>query len=273
MTVGDFGSFNSGHLIINSGATCQFTNLAIFFETVVDNYGQFILRGNDLLGLSALLIITELQTFICLFRLLRMSVMTSPEDVHAIETKAAMNRGILIGFNPDALIGQDGNNLISQDGNNVVSKRRRHFRQSFGWLDNQPGWQQSAVRAGSGDHRRCGSKPALGRRRQFHQDRVWCESYPSRNATSPSGRHKRGSPGSGYVQEAGNTDLSVASIIGHVTLNGGVLSGSGVIAGDLTNNGGYIVPESFPWVYLRKWEFQPRQPKARQFWSKAWRCR
>jgi uncharacterized repeat protein (TIGR03803 family) len=47
---------------------------------------------------------------------------------------------------------------------------------------------------------------------------------------------------SGFTQTGGETDLSSISIVGPVTLNGGVLSGSGVIQGDLTNNGGYISP-------------------------------
>ena len=47
---------------------------------------------------------------------------------------------------------------------------------------------------------------------------------------------------SGFVQDGGETDLWQFTITGSVTLNGGVLSGSGIIHGSLTNNSGYIMP-------------------------------
>jgi hypothetical protein len=47
---------------------------------------------------------------------------------------------------------------------------------------------------------------------------------------------------SGFSQSGGETDLSGVTIVGPVTLNGGTLSGTGFIQGNLTNNGGYIMP-------------------------------
>jgi hypothetical protein len=46
----------------------------------------------------------------------------------------------------------------------------------------------------------------------------------------------------GFTQTGGETDLNAVSIVGPVTLNGGVISGSGIIDGDLTNNGGFLLP-------------------------------
>ena len=46
----------------------------------------------------------------------------------------------------------------------------------------------------------------------------------------------------GFTQTGGETDLSVCNFSGPVTLNGGVLSGTGIIDGDVTNNGGFISP-------------------------------
>ena len=46
----------------------------------------------------------------------------------------------------------------------------------------------------------------------------------------------------GYIQTAGETNLSAVNLVGPVTLNGGVLSGTGFIQGSLTNNGGYVAP-------------------------------
>ncbi len=45
----------------------------------------------------------------------------------------------------------------------------------------------------------------------------------------------------GFVQNSGETDLSGVVIAGPVTINGGSLTGSGVIAGDVTNNA-YLAP-------------------------------
>ncbi|HEX4629680.1 MAG TPA: hypothetical protein VH188_01835 [Chthoniobacterales bacterium] len=47
---------------------------------------------------------------------------------------------------------------------------------------------------------------------------------------------------SGFTQNGGETNLSACTIVGPVTLNGGTLSGTGFIQGNLTNNGGYITP-------------------------------
>ncbi|MEO5719483.1 MAG: hypothetical protein ABIR29_13060 [Chthoniobacterales bacterium] len=47
---------------------------------------------------------------------------------------------------------------------------------------------------------------------------------------------------SGLIQSSGETDLSGLIVIGDVSLEGGVLSGSGAIAGTLTNSGGYVSP-------------------------------
>jgi hypothetical protein len=47
---------------------------------------------------------------------------------------------------------------------------------------------------------------------------------------------------SGYSQSAGESNLSAFDVLGPVTLDGGTLSGSGIILGDLANNGGFISP-------------------------------
>ena len=46
----------------------------------------------------------------------------------------------------------------------------------------------------------------------------------------------------GLVQTSGETDLSGLLVIGNLSLEGGVLSGSGAIAGILTNSGGFVSP-------------------------------
>ena len=48
------------------------------------------------------------------------------------------------------------------------------------------------------------------------------------------------------MQEGGESNLNGINIIGRCTLNGGVLGGTGIIYGDLINNGGYIAPGHSP---------------------------
>ncbi len=51
---------------------------------------------------------------------------------------------------------------------------------------------------------------------------------------------------SGFVQTGGETDFGGLIVVSNVTLQGGVLSGSGTITGDLVNSGGYISPGHSP---------------------------
>ncbi len=55
-----------------------------------------------------------------------------------------------------------------------------------------------------------------------------------------------GTAASGFVQTGGETDLSGLFVQGDVTLEGGVLSGSGSIIGNLVNSGGFVSPGHSP---------------------------
>ena len=57
-------------------------------------------------------------------------------------------------------------------------------------------------------------------------------------------RFRAASAQSGFVQTSGETDLRNLLIIAPVSLEGGVLSGAGVIAGQLSNSGGFVSPGS-----------------------------
>jgi DNA-binding beta-propeller fold protein YncE len=50
------------------------------------------------------------------------------------------------------------------------------------------------------------------------------------------------SAASGFTQTAGQMDLTSLILTGPLTLNGGVLKGTGLILGDLTNNAGFVSP-------------------------------
>jgi hypothetical protein len=104
------------------------------------------------------------------------------------------------------LISQDGNGLINQDGNGIVA-------QGGGNIVAQGG----------------GNIVAQGGGNESVQPNEHAEAVPA-----------------GFVQTGGETNLDGLIITGPMTLNGGVLSGSGIIYGDLTNNSGYISPGHSP---------------------------
>ncbi len=115
------------------------------------------------------------------------------------------------------LIGQDGASLISQDGGSIVASGGGNI-----------------VASGAGNIVASGAGNLIGNDGASVLVKG-AANMSSRNATAASAS-------SGYTQTSGETDLTNMLLIGPVSLNGGVLKGSGVIAGSLTNNGGFIAP-------------------------------
>jgi hypothetical protein len=112
--------------------------------------------------------------------------------------------GNLIGHDGASLIGHDGASLIGHDGASLIGHDGASVigANGSGLIETNGGGGSSASNS------------------------------KMRAATTPGG----------YVQNGGTTNLSACDIIGPVTLNGGTLVGTGMIVGDLTNNGGYIAP-------------------------------
>ena len=108
----------------------------------------------------------------------------------------------LIGQDGAGLIGQDGAGLIGQDGAGIIS-----------------GGGGNLVSAGAGNFRPAAATSALRK-----------------------GAAKAATAEGGIVQSGGSMNLNGINLVGPVVLNGGVLSGNGVIYGDLTNDGGFIAP-------------------------------
>lgn len=124
----------------------------------------------------------------------------------------------LIGQDGAGLIGQDGAGIISSDGASLIGQDGAGIISSDGAsLIGQDG--AGIVAGGAGN--------LIGASANTTD-----EGRDTSAATSPSG----------FVQNAGETDLSGIFIRGSVTLNGGVLSGSGLIIGNLTNQAGYVSP-------------------------------
>jgi hypothetical protein len=114
----------------------------------------------------------------------------------------------LIGQDGAGVIGQDGAGLIGQDGAGLIGQDGAGLRPDVGGY---------VVSAGAGNF----AQPGRAVRRQ---------------------RSKAATAAGGIVQSAGTMNLNGIRLIGPVVLNGGVLSGSGLIYGHLTNDGGFIAP-------------------------------
>jgi hypothetical protein len=112
-------------------------------------------------------------------------------------------KGTLIGNDGASLIGNDGASVIGNDGASLLSEN------GLGLL----------------------SDGGIG-----------IKVRPNGSFASASTQAETAAATSGYVQTGGETNLDNVMIVGPVSIEGGVLSGSGIIIGSLTNNGGYIAP-------------------------------
>jgi hypothetical protein len=146
----------------------------------------------------------------------------NPDVDNRLISPSALTGHGLISSGVTGLISQDGNSLISQDGNSIVA-------QGGGNLVNTNG--SNIVAQGGGNIVAQGGGNLVGPSGGTALDVVTVHAE-----TEPSG----------FVQEGGETNLSGINIIGTFTLNGGVLDGTGIIHGDLINNGGYIAPGHSP---------------------------
>ena len=136
-------------------------------------------------------------------------------DVSALITN---DGGSLISNDGGSLITNDGGSLLSHDGSGIVA-------QGGGNIVAQGGGNIVAQGGGNIVAQGGGNIVATGAGNLSRSQKV-----------------KAASALSGYNQTGGETNLSACTIVGPVTLDGGILSGTGFIQGDLTNNGGYIAP-------------------------------
>ena len=140
----------------------------------------------------------------------------------------------LIGNDGSSLIGNDGATLISHDGGSIISEH------GGGVISNDGG----SVVANDG-----ASVVANDGATVLSDHGIGIVASGAGNLQGTA-RMKTATVAAapGYTQNGGETNPSACTIVGPVTLNGGVLSGTGIIQGDLTNNGGYISPggSSFP---------------------------
>jgi hypothetical protein len=116
----------------------------------------------------------------------------------------------LIGHDSASLVAAGGGNVIAAGGGNVVSAGGGNiFGSNTAGVVSAGGG--NCIAAGGGNFRALTS--------------VRADSAPA-----------------GFTQSGGEINLNAFNIIGPVTVNGGTVTGSGFIQGNLTNNGGYILP-------------------------------
>jgi hypothetical protein len=116
----------------------------------------------------------------------------------------------LIGHDSSSLVAAGGGNVIAAGGGNVVSAGGGNiFGSNTAGVVSAGGG--NCIAAGGGNFRALTS--------------VRADSAPA-----------------GFTQSGGEINLNAFNIIGPVTVNGGTVTGSGFIQGNLTNNGGYILP-------------------------------
>ena len=129
--------------------------------------------------------------------------------------------GSLITNDGGSVISNDGNSLITNDGGSLITNDGGSLITNDGGsiISNDGaslGWQSGALFKTGG------------------------------NVNSAAMRADSATASSGYVKQGGELDLNGITIVGPVSLEGGVISGSGFIVGDLTNSGGYIAPGHSP---------------------------
>ena len=125
------------------------------------------------------------------------------------------NGGGLVGNSGGTIIGNDGASLITNDGGSLITN-------DGGSLITNDG----------------GSIISNDGASLITNDGGSIQSRPEVDSGAPAP--------SGFVQTGGETDLGGLFVASNVTLEGGVLSGSGSIAGNLVNSGGYVSPGHSP---------------------------
>lgn len=170
-----------------------------------------------------------------------------------LQSTSFSNSGTITG-SASASIGQDGSSLISQDGGGIIghdgagSPGSKVVANDGGTIVAQGGGNLGALGGGSIVAQGGGNIVAQGAGNVVSNDGGTSAALgrdnlaTSNGASRPASSGGHGATSTGFTQTAGETNLTAVSIVGPVVLNGGVLSGSGIIDGDLTNNSGYIAP-------------------------------
>ncbi len=153
-----------------------------------------------------------------------------PETPRTVVVETFENAGSLIGQDGAGLIGQDLAGLIGQDGAGIISNDGASIISNDG--SSLIGQDGAGILgdSGSGIISGGGGNIISGGAGNFIPG-----ARPAVVGDAPT-------VASSFTQTGGTTNLNGIRVIGPMILSGGVLKGSGLIAGDLTNTGGFIAP-------------------------------
>lgn len=139
-----------------------------------------------------------------------------PAPLASIPRLLSNNSGTLVASGGGNLVASGGGNLVASGGGNLIATNAKLISQDGGGLISQDGG--GLVASGGGNVKIGGNTGSAASR--------------THAATAPAA----------FVIEGGETNIDNLTIEGPVLLNGGTLSGSGLVLGDVTNNGGFITP-------------------------------
>jgi hypothetical protein len=223
-------------IIIDQDATCVLTNSSnIQFGQTGELFVAGTLQDLGSAGLAGAKSITNQGRihFVAPITIPANAAVDPAAALRILQANSATSSG-LIGGEVSALITNDGGSIISNDGASLITNDGGSIistngggivAQGGGNIVAQGGGNIVAQGGGNIVAQGGGNIVAAGAGNLSRSQNVKADSAPS-----------------GYTQTGGETNLSACTIVGPVTLDGGILSGTGFIEGDLTNNGGYIAP-------------------------------
>lgn len=146
--------------------------------------------------------------------------------------------GTLAAKRATGLVDKNGNPLISQDGGNLLAKAAIIGEHSSGII----GEHSSGIIGEHGSGILSNANAGIVATGGGNLMRTAAALNIRGTGGSVAFRANAAGATPGFVQTAGEFDLSGLSITGPVELDGGILSGTGPIVGDVTNNGAFITP-------------------------------
>lgn len=243
------GSFDSSlTLAIQPGATCEMLNAADFrFDGVLLNQGTFNVRGaRSILGIKDFLnfgggvvnflppLLPSAAVAAALPLGPRLIECGAVEDAGRVRVQPLSPSATFVNISGGNIISNDGASIISNDGASIISNDGASIISN----DGASIISNDGASIISNDGASLIGQDGSG---LIGQD---VAGFIKVGLQAPAGlRAPRDDVArTGYLKTGGDIDLTSLVIAGPLKLEGGVLTGSGVIQGNLTNNGGFIAP-------------------------------
>jgi hypothetical protein len=240
------GSFQNVVLDIHESATMNLLNAQnVNFGGYLSNHGTLNIHGSGgLLGVTRLWN-TGTINWLPALQIPPNAAIDPAAALRLLGAASYTGNGVITGT-ASALISQDGASLLSHDGNSLVAKGGGNIISTgaaglvatgAGNLVATGAGNLVATGAGNLVATGAGNLVATGAGNLDAHGGVKFEAnaMSSTDATTATAD-------SAITLTGGEVNLSSCNLVGPVALNGGVISGTGFIQGDLTNNGGYLAP-------------------------------